>query len=108
LREVHRWTDGHGYYLVLAEKPAVSFPSTVAVPPGFKEEVPIEEQKAAEPASLNPFGIPSKEDWDRLWKAWDTVLGMVKKDLLHTKPINLRYVSAFLLSASSSLVDRRD
>jgi L-histidine Nalpha-methyltransferase / hercynylcysteine S-oxide synthase len=95
LRQVQRWTDGHGYYLILAEKPAVYFSSTMTISPGSDVEVGLEEQHADDPASVpNPFGIPLAEDWEKLWKTWDIVtLGMVRKDLLHTKPIDLRCAS---------------
>jgi hypothetical protein len=81
LREVDHWTDGQGYYLFLVERPPFHFPSTAL-------SIPV---AADGPKSVNPFGIPTRTDWENLWKAWDTVtLGMVKKESLHTKPIDLR------------------
>lgn len=61
LRVVQKWTDDErtgGYSLYLVEKPLFWFPSTL-------------EAKAK---GVNPFGLPSLQEWDALWKAWDCVV----------------------------------
>ncbi|WAQ88150.1 hypothetical protein PtA15_9A275 [Puccinia triticina] len=46
----------------------------------------------------NSGGLPSMSDWITLWKAWDTVtIGMIPKDMLHQKPIDLRHACLFYL-----------
>ncbi|CAH7669340.1 hypothetical protein PPACK8108_LOCUS3945, partial [Phakopsora pachyrhizi] len=42
--------------------------------------------------------VPSWQDWLSLWSAWDTVtLGMIPKDKLLCKPIDLRHICLFYL-----------
>ena len=48
--------------------------------------------------TAHPFGVPSLDDWRRLWKAWDTVtLGMIPRSMLHQKPIDLRHICLFYM-----------
>lgn len=59
LRLVQQWTDSrrlHSIYLV--EKPALHFPlhASLAVAP-----------------AVNPYGLPSLQDWETMWTFWDTV-----------------------------------
>lgn len=61
LRLVQKWSDDQvtgTYHLYLLEKSPFHFPST------------LESIEKGE----NPFGLPSLEEWDRLWAAWDCVV----------------------------------
>lgn len=61
LRLVQKWTDDKvtgTYHLYLLEKAPFHFPSTLET---------IEKGQ-------NPFGLPTLEEWDRLWSAWDSVV----------------------------------
>lgn len=61
LRLVSKWTDDDltkNYNLFLVQKVDLNFESTVAL-----------KQRGE-----NPFGLPTLEDWDKLWKAWDCVV----------------------------------
>jgi len=80
LRLVNRWHHKeHDYTLNLVEKPAFYFPSTQLI----------------SNQGSNPFGLPSLEDWNKLWKAFDCVtLEMIPPAMLHTKPIDLRRKAA--------------
>ncbi|VDB95421.1 unnamed protein product [Peniophora sp. CBMAI 1063] len=66
---------------------------------------------AATPANplnptAHPFGIPSREDWEQLWKTWDTVtLGMIPREMLHVKPIDLRHICLFYLGHIPTFLD---
>ncbi|KAH9936844.1 C-type lectin protein [Epithele typhae] len=57
---------------------------------------------ATEPTTLNPtanpYSIPSVPEFERSWATWDLVtLGMIPKDLLHSKPIDLRHKPLFYI-----------
>ena len=80
LRSVQKWSDPTGAYnLHLVEKPKFYFPSTYQ-------------------ATTNPFGLPTLEDWEQIWAAFDTAtLDMVPEHLLHTKPIDLRHICLFYI-----------
>lgn len=44
------------------------------------------------------FGIPSLEEYKALWKVWDEItLGMIPKEMLFVKPIDLRHICLFYL-----------
>jgi len=45
-----------------------------------------------------PGNIPTLEEWDRLWAAWDMVtLQMIPYEMLHQKPIDLRHKCLFYI-----------
>jgi len=45
-----------------------------------------------------PGNIPTLEEWDRLWTAWDMVtLQMIPYEMLHQKPIDLRHKCLFYI-----------
>ena len=88
LRPVQRWTNSaNEYSLWLLERPAFTFPllkqpSTVA------------------------FGVPTIEDWQVMWKAWDTItLGMIPHSMLLKKPIDLRHICLFYLGHIPAFLD---
>jgi uncharacterized SAM-dependent methyltransferase len=92
LRLVKDWKHTkHDYGLYLVEKPSFSFPST---------QVALEK-------GLNPFGLPSLDEWKRLWAAFDCVtLDMIPRKMLHQKPIDLR--RAFFLPVRVVVDGRTD
>jgi L-histidine Nalpha-methyltransferase / hercynylcysteine S-oxide synthase len=50
--------------------------------------------------------VPSLQDWEGLWKAWDTVTrGMVPQEELHAKPIKLRNACIFYLGHIPTFLD---
>ena len=50
--------------------------------------------------------VPSLEDWEQLWKAWDTVTKwMIPKEALLSKPIELRNVCLFYLGHIPTFAD---
>jgi uncharacterized SAM-dependent methyltransferase len=64
LRQVQKWSDDKvtgTYSLYLLEKPLFYFPSTL---------------QALEKGE-NAFGLPSLDEWDRLWAAWDAVVSQL-------------------------------
>jgi L-histidine Nalpha-methyltransferase / hercynylcysteine S-oxide synthase len=68
------------YTLYALEYPSISF-------------APLSSQ-TSETRSL--FGVPSLDEWRRLWAAWDLVtVGMVPESMLHRKPIDLRHKVLF-------------
>lgn len=53
-----------------------------------------------------PFGVPSPEDWQSLWAAWDFItLRMIPTTLLHEKPIDLRHICLFYLGHIPTFLD---
>ncbi|KAF2690520.1 hypothetical protein K458DRAFT_413301 [Lentithecium fluviatile CBS 122367] len=54
--------------------------------------------------AANP--VPSMQDWQQLWSAWDSVaLGMIPKEKLLSKPIKLRNVCLFYLGHIPTFLD---
>ncbi|KAM0756260.1 hypothetical protein T439DRAFT_308725 [Meredithblackwellia eburnea MCA 4105] len=82
LRLVQRWSDSrqlHSIYVV--EKPKFYFPLRSSIPAG-----------------TNPYGLPSLEEWETMWKCWDSItLDIIPRSLLMTKPIPLRHIILFYL-----------
>lgn len=78
LVKVKQWKDENGYNLIVAEKRSYNNSNNCdIVNTDLREKV--------------PSNIPSLDDWDRMWSIWDTVtLQMVSKEMMHTKPIDLR------------------
>ncbi|KAL8286340.1 hypothetical protein RQP46_004828 [Phenoliferia psychrophenolica] len=82
LRLVQQWQDSrrlHSIYLI--EKPAFHFPlhASLTVAP-----------------AVNPYGLPTLQDWETMWKCWDTITrGIIPHDLLMSKPIPLRHIILF-------------
>lgn len=102
LRPIQRWTDHESQYsLWLLERPPFAFPllssPTIATSAG-----------EGAPCSLasTPFGVPTLEDWEKLWRAWDFVtLGMIPNSMLHQKPIDLRHKCLFYLGHIPTFLD---
>ncbi|GAA6042900.1 hypothetical protein JCM8097_002759 [Rhodosporidiobolus ruineniae] len=96
LRLIQHWTDpspsssGHALYLV--ERPRMWFPSpwkSAAKMLGIQDE---DEEKREE----NVYGVPTLEEWEEMWRAWDgLMLDIFPPSLRFTKPIPLRHVPLF-------------
>ena len=121
LRVVQKWTDSSDRYDIwLVESPAFHFPSSTLftgsrsdVIAGLSESERNDMHGSHEydtdgrtgwngighlPRNCLDFGCPSLEDWDRMWKAWDTVtLTMIPHEMLFEKPIDLRHLCLFYL-----------
>lgn len=58
------------------------------------------------PSSYASSTLPTLEDWDGLWAAWDTVTrGMLPKEELLDKPIKLRNACIFYLGHTPTFLD---
>lgn len=103
LRVVQRWTDLESVHsLYLLEKPGFVFSPEVEAVNGSA----VEAQGQVKPTNgisavadgvaggkRSAANIPTRREWQTLWKAWDTVtLGMIPKHKLHSKPIDLRHI----------------
>ncbi|KAG8859914.1 hypothetical protein FRB91_005784 [Serendipita sp. 411] len=106
LKPLHRWTSANGLYsLWLLHRPSFSFPITL--------NIPTVEQKAE--IQMEPFSIrakpqfstiPTLEEWEEMWKLWDTVtLGMIPPGMMMQKPIDLRHKCLFYLGHIPTFLD---
>lgn len=58
------------------------------------------------PASYASSALPTLEDWEGLWTAWDTVTrGMIPQEELLDKPIKLRNACIFYLGHTPTFLD---
>ncbi|KAI0683454.1 hypothetical protein BC835DRAFT_1423256 [Cytidiella melzeri] len=80
LRPINRWTDKESQYsLWLLERPQFSYP-------------PLAEQAKG----CTPFGLPSIDEWQDMWAAWDYInKRLVPPSMLFQKPIDLRHICLF-------------
>lgn len=47
-------------------------------------------------SSFTPFGMPSVQEWQDMWAAWDYItLRMIPPSMLFQKPIDLRHICLF-------------
>lgn len=61
---------------------------------------------ASKPASYAAHPVPSIQEWDALWKAWDAVSqDMIPKEELLAKPIKLRNACIFYLGHIPTFLD---
>lgn len=61
---------------------------------------------ASKPSEYASQPVPSLEDWEKLWSAWDTVTrSMVPRDELANKPIQLRNNLIFYLGHIPTFAD---
>ncbi|TFK52328.1 DUF323 domain-containing protein [Heliocybe sulcata] len=83
LRPIQRWTDSASQYsLWLLERPPFQFPLQTA------------------------FGVPTVEEWQSLWSAWDFVTQrMIPKSMMFEKPIDLRHICLFYLGHIPTFLD---
>ncbi|KAG1742298.1 uncharacterized protein EDB91DRAFT_1279204 [Suillus paluster] len=93
LRPIQRWTDNTGRYsLWLLERPAFVFP--------------LLDSPSVVSGHTTKFGIPSIEDWSKLWTVWDFItLRMIPPAMLLQKPIDLRHICLFYLGHIPTFLD---
>lgn len=126
LRPITRWQDPESLYsLWLLERPAFAFPrlihpsvaddtmadfresppSPLSVPPELQDATDIDvdatyihSHEGVTETRGGAFGTPSLSEYQEIWKLWDEItLGMIPKDMLLVKPIDLRHVCLFYL-----------
>ncbi|KAE8213597.1 hypothetical protein CF327_g2919 [Tilletia walkeri] len=114
LREVQAWTDDSGRYdVILVERPPFLLGSTETMPHETLLDVlaPPEQEvdgsgKKDRKAEGTNFGLPTWAEWEKTWKAWDTVtLGMIPREMLFEKPIDLRHICLFYLGHIPAFLD---
>jgi L-histidine Nalpha-methyltransferase / hercynylcysteine S-oxide synthase len=81
LRPLRRWTDpDSGYSLWLLERPPFNFQLL----------------RRATALSDTPLGVPTLEECQELWAAWDFITTkMIPDSMLFEKPIDLRHICLF-------------
>ncbi|GAA5920253.1 hypothetical protein JCM1841_000446 [Sporobolomyces salmonicolor] len=98
LRLIQQWTDSsHRHSLYLVEKPSVWFPS-----PSASKVLGLEKEGRGK----NVYGVPSLEDWEELWRAWDWLMhDIIPPSLRFNKPIPLRHVPLFYVGHAPAFRD---
>ncbi|EIW74660.1 DUF323 domain-containing protein [Coniophora puteana RWD-64-598 SS2] len=93
LRPIQRWTDSSARYsLWLLERPPFMFP--------------IQPTPSAVVGTETRFGVPSVQDWQDMWAAWDFItLRMIPPSMLFQKPIDLRHICLFYLGHIPTFLD---
>ncbi|TFY59280.1 hypothetical protein EVG20_g7851, partial [Dentipellis fragilis] len=93
LRPIQRWTDAPtGYSLWLLERPPFSFPRIRA--------------QTASTLSTVPFGVPSFQEFQDMWAAWDFVTRkMIPDNMMFQKPIDLRHICLFYCGHIPTFLD---
>ncbi|KIM54605.1 hypothetical protein SCLCIDRAFT_60276, partial [Scleroderma citrinum Foug A] len=93
LRIIQRWVDDSSYVSVfLLERPPFMFS---LLPSETEENGPN-----------GRFGVPTVEDWQSLWVAWDFVtMRMMPCSMLYQKPIYLRHICLFYLGHIPTFLD---
>ncbi|KAH7885435.1 hypothetical protein F5I97DRAFT_1811346 [Phlebopus sp. FC_14] len=94
LRPIQRWVDSTSRYsLWLLERPPFMFPLLTS-------------PAASLEPSINQFGVPTIEDWEDMWSAWDFItLRMIPPSMLFQKPIDLRHICLFYLGHIPTFLD---
>ncbi|KAI9652788.1 MAG: hypothetical protein M1831_006590 [Alyxoria varia] len=90
LTEKLSWTNARGDYAMhlLAPQNFYAFPTV--------------------PAGYAPQPAPTWDEWQHLWKIWDTVTRkMIPDEALHDKPINLRNACIFYLGHIPTFLDMK-
>ncbi|THU80951.1 hypothetical protein K435DRAFT_972551 [Dendrothele bispora CBS 962.96] len=103
LRPIQRWMDSDKKYsLWLLERPAFIFP-LLSSPHACNTSGELVPQKKC---STSPFGVPSPQEWENLWAAWDCItLRMIPPSMLYQKPIDLRHICLFYLGHIPAFLD---
>ncbi|KAJ7464785.1 hypothetical protein B0H11DRAFT_2051390 [Mycena galericulata] len=103
LRPIQRWTDSTARYsLWLLERPPFLFPLLTS-PRACNSRGELVVKK---PYSSSPFGVPSPQDWENLWGAWDCITRrMIPPSMLMQKPIDLRHICLFYLGHIPTFLD---
>ncbi|KAF5351633.1 hypothetical protein D9756_007503 [Leucocoprinus leucothites] len=70
---------------------------------GFQTSTPVPCPLGQDPL---PGNIPTLQEWDKLWAAWDMVtLQMIPHEMLHQKPIDLRHKCLFYIGHIPTFLD---
>ncbi|KAJ6508312.1 DUF323 domain-containing protein [Mycena sanguinolenta] len=103
LRPIQRWTDSNSRYsLWLLERSPFVFP-LLSSPRACSRSGELVLKK---PYSSSPFGVPSPQDWENLWTAWDCITRrMIPPSMLMQKPIDLRHICLFYLGHIPTFLD---
>ncbi|KAJ7274119.1 DUF323 domain-containing protein [Mycena rebaudengoi] len=103
LRTIQRWTDTSSRYsLWLLERPSFFFP-LLSSPHACNKKGELVLKKSY---SSSPFGVPSPQDWENLWAAWDCITRrMIPPSMLMQKPISLRHICLFYLGHIPTFLD---
>ncbi|KAJ4482382.1 DUF323 domain-containing protein [Lentinula aciculospora] len=103
LRPVQRWIDNSSRYsLWLLERPAFIFP-LLKSPKACNSYGELVRKQVC---SSSNFGVPSPQEWENLWVAWDTItLRMISPSMLFQKPIDLRHICLFYLGHIPTFLD---
>ncbi|KAJ7780841.1 DUF323 domain-containing protein [Mycena maculata] len=103
IRPIQRWTDSTSRYsLWLLERPPFVFP-LLSSPRACNSRGKLVLKK---PYSSSPFGVPSPQDWENLWAAWDCITRrMIPPSMLMQKPIDLRHICLFYLGHIPTFLD---
>jgi L-histidine Nalpha-methyltransferase / hercynylcysteine S-oxide synthase len=100
---VQRWMDSTARYsLWLLERPPFIFP-LLSSPDACNSAGQLVPKKNR-PSS--PFGVPSTQEWENLWAAWDMItLRMIPPSMLFQKPIDLRHICLFYIGHIPTFLD---
>lgn len=92
LRPLRCWTDSDsGYSLWLLERPPFNFRLL---------------QSPASVLSNTPFGVPSLQDFEEMWAAWDFITQkMIPDSMMFEKPIDLRHICLFYTGHIPTFLD---
>ncbi|KAF7348233.1 DUF323 domain-containing protein [Mycena sanguinolenta] len=103
LRPIQRWMDSTSRYsLWLLERPPFVFP-LLSSPRACSSSGELVLKK---PYSTSPFGVPSPQDWENLWTAWDCITRrMIPPSMLMQKPIDLRHICLFYTGHIPTFLD---
>lgn len=124
LRCIQKWTDSTSRYDIwLVEKPSFHFQSSHSLT-GHRRRSSLSIEDANDvtgswefdsdgstggagiPTLRIGFGLPTLQDWELMWKAWDTVtLTMIPESMLHEKPIDLRHICLFYMGHIPAFID---
>ncbi|KAE8190706.1 hypothetical protein CF335_g6287 [Tilletia laevis] len=106
LREVQAWTDQSGRYdVILVERPSFVLGSTDTMPHETLLDV-LAQPEGKDKEESTAYGIPTWAEWEKTFKAWDTVtLGMIPREMLFEKPIDLRHICLFYLGHIPAFLD---
>ncbi|GAA6059119.1 hypothetical protein JCM10212_003866 [Sporobolomyces blumeae] len=107
LRLIQQWTDSsHRHSLYLVEKPGMFFPSQAAEHVLLGDEAVEQQEKEAKKDKTNPYGLPSMNDWEEMFRAWDWLMHeMIPASMRFTKPIPLRHVPLFYVGHAPAFRD---
>ncbi|CED82772.1 Histidine-specific methyltransferase, SAM-dependent [Phaffia rhodozyma] len=104
LRPITRFPDSQGRYnLWVLERPVVTFSPTNRI---LLKSESGGQTSLGQPDGKGLPGIPTVDDWEDLWRFWDLItIGMIREEVLHEKPIDLRHKCLFYLGHIPTFLD---